>query len=77
VAREAWLAYDHDPATYLRFLEEYAERELFADLSSAERRQLRAETERRLGRLEPAAFRWQVPVVHALARRPESNEREP
>jgi SAM-dependent methyltransferase len=77
VAREAWLTYDHDPARYLGFLEQYAERELFAELSPTERRRLRAETARRLARLRPAAFRWRVPVVHALARRPESIEREP
>jgi SAM-dependent methyltransferase len=77
VAREAWLTYDHDPLTYLDFLEQYAERELFADMGPAERRRLRAATARRLSRLRPEAFRWRVPVVHALARRPESIEREP
>lgn len=77
VAREAWLTFDHDPATYLAFLEEYAERELFADLSADERSRLKADAARRLGRLRPAAFRWRVPVVHAIARRPESFEREP
>ena len=77
VAREAWLTYDHDPATYLDFLEHYAERELFIDLGTAERRRLRAATARRLARLRPEAFRWRVPVVHALATRPESIEREP
>lgn len=70
VAREAGLAYDHDPGRYLAFLEEYAERELFADLSSAERTELRAATERRLAGLPVAAFAWRVPVVYALARRP-------
>ncbi len=77
VAREAWLTHDHDPARYLDFLEEYAERELFAELSPAERRRLRAAARRRLARLAPGAFRWRVPVVHAMARRPESSEREP
>lgn len=71
VVREAWLAYDHDPARYLAFLEEYAERELFADLTGAERALLRAATQRRLARLPAAAFAWRVPVVHAIARRPE------
>lgn len=70
VAREAWLAYDHDPSRYLAFLEEYAERELFAELTGAERARLRAATQRRLGRLPAAAFAWRVPVVHAIARRP-------
>lgn len=77
VARDAWLTFDHDPTTYLAFLEEYAERELFADLSADERSRLKAETARRLGRLRPAAFRWRVPVVHAIARRPGPIEREP
>ncbi len=75
LAREALLSHDHDPATYLDFLEHYAEREVFADLEPGPRAQLRKDAARRLARLEPAAFRWRVPVVHALARRPESNER--
>ncbi len=75
VAREAWLTHDHDPATYLDFLEHYAERELFAELTADERERLRRHTARRLARLEPDAFRWRVPVVHSLARRPESIER--
>lgn len=70
VAREAGLAYDHDPSRYLAFLEEYAERELFAELTGAERTRLRAATRRRLAQLPAAAFAWRVPVVHAIARRP-------
>jgi len=70
IAREAWLDYQHDPATYADFLEGYAERELFADLEAEVRDQLRARTEARLARLGPADFRWRVPVVYALARRP-------
>jgi SAM-dependent methyltransferase len=77
VAREAWLTHPHQPASYLDFLEGYAERELFADLEPDERARLRTLTAQRLARLGPAAFRWRVPVVHALARRPESIEREP
>ncbi|MGH2465251.1 MAG: class I SAM-dependent methyltransferase [Candidatus Limnocylindrales bacterium] len=77
IAREAWLVHDHDPATYLQFLESYAERELFMDLGASERRRLRASTARRLARLRPEAFRWRVPIVHTLAIRPESIEREP
>jgi SAM-dependent methyltransferase len=69
-AREAWLDYQHDPATYAGFLEGYAERELFADLEPQERDRLRALTNARLARLEPADFRWRVPVIYALARRP-------
>jgi SAM-dependent methyltransferase len=77
VTREAWLTYDHDPATYLDFLEGYAERELFADLQPDRRARLRNGTAERLGQLPPTAFRWHVPVVYALARRPESIERGP
>ena len=77
VAREAWLTFDHDPATYLDFLEGYAERELFAELVPDERTRLRRLTAARLAQLPRSAFRWRVPVVHALARRPESIEREP
>jgi SAM-dependent methyltransferase len=76
VARERWLSYDHDPATYLDFLEGYAERELFADLEPERRARLRNGTAERLARLPPTAFRWHVPVVYALARRPESSRRE-
>ena len=74
-ARDAWLIHDYKPATYLDFLEQYAERELFAELSADERTHLRRATAERLGRLAPDAFRWRVPVVHALARRPKSIER--
>ncbi len=77
IARDAWLTFDHDRSTYVDFLAEYAERELFADLSAAERRRLRAAAARRLSRLEASAFRWRVPVIHAIAQRPESIEREP
>lgn len=77
LAREASLTFDHDRTTYLAFLEEYAERELFAELSVTERRRLRSAAARRLSRLPAAAFRWRVPVIHAIARRPESIEREP
>ncbi len=77
LTREAWLTHDHDPATYLDFLEGYAERELFAEIEPDQRARLRDGTTERLARLRPAAFRWRVPVVHALARRPESIERGP
>jgi hypothetical protein len=69
-AREAWLEYQHDPTTYGAFLEGYAERELFAGLEPGDRDRLRARTGARLARLEPPAFRWRVPVIYALARRP-------
>ena len=71
VAREAWLEHDHDPATYADFLESYAESETFSDLGSAERDRLRERTKACLAALPSAEFRWRVPVVYVLARRPE------
>ena len=76
VAREAWLSHDHDPATYLDFLEGYAERELFAELKPAQRARLRQRTSELLDRLPPTAFRWRVPVVHVVATRPEISSRQ-
>jgi SAM-dependent methyltransferase len=70
VGREAWLEYQHDPATYLDFLEGYAERELFADLEPEERRRLHERTAAHLAELGPDEFCWRVPIVYALARRP-------
>ena len=70
-AREAWLSHDYDPATYVDFLERYAERELFAELEPAGRARLRQRTNELLVRLPASAFRWRVPVVHVLARRPD------
>ncbi len=70
-AREAWLDIRPRSGDVLGFLEEYAERELFAGLGPGERGRLRGRRGASLARLEPAAFRWRVPVVHALARRPE------
>ena len=75
VAREAWLSHDHDPATYLDFLEGYAERELFAELKPDEQARLRMRTKELLDQLPPAAFRWRVPVVHVVATRPEISSR--
>ncbi len=75
-AREAWLDHDHDPATYVDFLEDYAERDLFAGLEPEVRERLRARTEAHLARLRPAEFHWRVPVVHTMARRPERRRSE-
>lgn len=67
---ERWLVHRHDPATYVDFLEQYAESELFEDLEPALRRRLREETARRLADLPDAAFEWRAPVVEVIARRP-------
>jgi SAM-dependent methyltransferase len=63
------LVHRYDPATYVDFLEEYAEREVFEELSASRRRQLREATRARLARLPAAAFTWRVPIVEAHARR--------
>jgi SAM-dependent methyltransferase len=70
IAREAWLEHDHEPATYADFLESYAESETFSDLEATERDRLRELTKARLANLPGSEFRWRVPVVYVLARRP-------
>lgn len=69
-ARTMILAHDHDPARYVDFLEQYAERELFEDLEADLRVRLRERTTARLARLPIEAFTWRAPVVRAVARRP-------
>ncbi|HSS35607.1 MAG TPA: methyltransferase domain-containing protein [Patescibacteria group bacterium] len=64
------LAHLHDRSTYVDFLEQYAESELFEDLEPDVRRRLRAETAARLDGLPEAAFEWRAPVVEVVARRP-------
>jgi ubiquinone/menaquinone biosynthesis C-methylase UbiE len=63
------LVHPYDPATYLDFLAEYAEFEVFEDLSAARRGRLREATADRLAGLPVAAFTWRVPVVEAHGRR--------
>jgi SAM-dependent methyltransferase len=55
---------------YLRFLESYDAADLFGSLGRADRRRLRAATERRLAELAADDFEWRTPVVRAFARRP-------
>lgn len=64
------LVHAYEPTTYVAFLEEYAEREVFEDLEPDLRRRLRERTAARLARLEPDAFVWRAPVVEAAGRRP-------
>jgi SAM-dependent methyltransferase len=64
------LTHDYDPARYIDFLEQYAEREIFEDLRPDRRRHLRQRTTTRLARLPIEAFSWRAPVVRVLARRP-------
>ncbi len=67
---EVTLVHRYDPATYVDFLEHYAEREVFEDLEPALRLRLRERTAARLARLPDDAFRWRVPVVEATGVRP-------
>lgn len=64
------LEHAYDPARYLEFLEQYAERDTFAELDEAQAREVRTRTAERLGRLAPDAFVWRAPVALVVARRP-------
>lgn len=70
VACAATLEHRFDPATYVDFLAEYGERDVFEDLEPAVRARLRQRTAARLMRLPIEAFTWRVPVVQASGRRP-------
>jgi SAM-dependent methyltransferase len=63
------LIHRYDPATYADFLEEYAEFEVFEDLTPSVRRRLRDVTRARLAKLPDEAFIWRVPVVQTSGRR--------
>lgn len=67
VAAEAF--HQYDPATYLEFLEQYAEQGLFEGLGRRDRTRLREATARRLARLPVDAFMWRMNVVTVTARR--------
>jgi ubiquinone/menaquinone biosynthesis C-methylase UbiE len=69
VAHAATLEHRFDPATYVDFLAEYGERDVFEDLKPAVRARLRERTAARLVRLPTDAFTWRVPVVKASGRR--------
>jgi SAM-dependent methyltransferase len=64
------LVHGYDPATYVEFLEEYAEQDVFADLDAALRARLRERTAARLADLPSEAFVWRAPVVEAVGRKP-------
>lgn len=66
-ASRAMLEHAYDPGRYLEFLEHYAERDTFGDLSPAEAREVRARTAERLGALPRASFTWRMPVVRLRA----------
>ncbi len=69
-AQEGLLVHAYDPARYLDFLEEYAERGTFEALDPDLAARLRERTAVRLAELPPEAFTWRVPVVSVVARRP-------
>ncbi len=69
-ARAGWLEHRYDRATYLDFLERYAERSTFEGLSPALAREVRARTAARLAELTPEAFTWRMPIVTVRATRP-------
>jgi len=69
-AREQVLVHRYDPATYLDFLEQYAERGTFLGLDETTTREVRARATERLARLAPDAFAWRAPVVSVRGRRP-------
>ncbi len=68
-ATAADLVHHYDPATYLEFLEQYAEQLLFEGLDPDDRDRLREATRRRLARLAPEEFTWRARVVTVTGRR--------
>jgi len=68
-ATERQLVHAYEPATYLEFLEAYAEQDLFGGLDRVDRDRLREATRRRLDRLRPDEFVWRTPVVTVVGRR--------
>jgi len=66
----AELEYRYDPASYLEFLEQYGERDIFEAIGARTRARLRAATKRRLARLSVDAFTWRMGVVRIRATRP-------
>lgn len=69
-AREALLVHRHDPARYVDFLAEYAERDTFEALGDEQAAAVRRLTAERLARLDPEAFVWQAPLVYVRGTRP-------
>ena len=68
-AKAGDLVHRYDPATYLDFLEQYAEQSLFEGLDRRDRDALRDATRRRLEKLGPDDFVWRSPVLTVTARR--------
>jgi len=69
-AREEWLEHRYTPRSYVEVLEHWIEDLTFDALDEPMRRRLRAETLRRLERLDPDALVWRRPLVSVVGRRP-------
>jgi hypothetical protein len=54
----------------MAFLTEFDEESLFEEMARAERRRFLIKLRERLMGLDPAAFRFRVPIVYASGRRP-------
>lgn len=68
---DARLVHAYDPARYLAFLEEFAERETFEELEGDAAAAVRALAAERLALLPAAAFVWRAGIVYLRATRPE------
>jgi len=65
-----WLEHRFTPESYLDTLERWMDRELFADLDEATRRQLRALAISMMGGLKGHALLWRRPLVRVVGTRP-------
>jgi ubiquinone/menaquinone biosynthesis C-methylase UbiE len=75
VATEERLEYRWTPESYLDFLEEYDEWDLFSSLDPPDRARLRVNAQRRFARLDQSDFHLRTPVVVAFGRRPVAGRR--
>jgi SAM-dependent methyltransferase len=69
-AHEAILDHAFSVESYMAFLTEFDEESLFEEMARAERRRFLIKLRERLMGLDPAAFRFRVPIVYASGRRP-------
>ena len=69
-AWDDWLEHRFTPETYLVLLEQWIDRELFAGLDTATRRQLSGEALRRMRGVQPQEFVWRRPLVRVVGIRP-------
>jgi ubiquinone/menaquinone biosynthesis C-methylase UbiE len=69
-ALDVWLEHRFTPESYLDLLEHWIDREVFAALDPASRRQLRSLALRMMGELRPDAFVWRRLLVRVVGRRP-------